>query len=407
MYKLLNDICVIEASAFVAAPLCSMVLAQLGAKVIRVDQIGGGPDYLRWPLAPGGGSLYWDGLNKGKKSVALDLKHPEGREILTRLITREHPGSGLFVTNFPENGFLSHSELKKKKKDLISLRIMGNPDGTSAVDYTINVATGLPLITGDPEVSTPVNHVLPAWDVITGLYGALSLLATERRRRSDGLGAEIKISLADVAFASMGNLGFLGEVATSQTNRPRYGNVLFGAFGRDFVTLDNKRVMIVAITSKQWRALVKTFNCSDEIIELEKQTQEDFLSDAGARFRHHEALVGIFEPRIAKLPFQSLQKLLNENEVCWGPYQTLLETLNNDERVSEQNPIFSMETHASTGTYLTPAYPASISGSTPQQAAKASRLGADTEEVLSDILNLSTTEIQHLIDNNIAFTSAS
>jgi 2-methylfumaryl-CoA isomerase len=74
MYDLLNGMRVVEASAFVAGPSCGLHLAQLGAEVIRIDQIGGGPDFRRWPLDPdSGASLYWEGLNKSKKSVALDL----------------------------------------------------------------------------------------------------------------------------------------------------------------------------------------------------------------------------------------------------------------------------------------------------------------------------------------------
>jgi len=76
----------IEGSAFVAAPLGGMTLAQLGADVIRFDQIGGGLDYHRWPLAADGQSLFWAGLNKGKRSIAVDIRAEEGREIVRTLI---------------------------------------------------------------------------------------------------------------------------------------------------------------------------------------------------------------------------------------------------------------------------------------------------------------------------------
>src|SRR5688572_3188303 len=95
---------VVEGSAFVAAPLGGMTLAQLGADVIRFDQIGGGLDYQRWPLASGGQSLFWAGLNKGKRSIALDLRSPEGRELATALVTAPGEEAGLFLTNFPARG---------------------------------------------------------------------------------------------------------------------------------------------------------------------------------------------------------------------------------------------------------------------------------------------------------------
>src|SRR5471032_593231 len=110
MYDLLKGLRVVEGSAFVAAPTCGLYLAQMGAEVIRFDNIGGGPDFRRWPLAENGSSLYWEGLNKGKKSIALDLSSPAGREIAQRLAASGDGQNGaMFVTNFPVEGFLSYA----------------------------------------------------------------------------------------------------------------------------------------------------------------------------------------------------------------------------------------------------------------------------------------------------------
>src|SRR5580700_540916 len=81
MYDLLKGLTVVEAAAFIAGPTSGLYLAQFGARVIRIDQLGGGPDFRRWPLAPNGESLYWEGLNKAKQSVMIDLARPEGREL--------------------------------------------------------------------------------------------------------------------------------------------------------------------------------------------------------------------------------------------------------------------------------------------------------------------------------------
>src|SRR5262249_29678276 len=74
MPDVLAGLRVVEAASFIAGPSCSLHLAQLGAEVIRIDQIGGGPDRRRWPSTPEGDSLYWEGINKGKKSIAIDLR---------------------------------------------------------------------------------------------------------------------------------------------------------------------------------------------------------------------------------------------------------------------------------------------------------------------------------------------
>jgi len=213
LYKILNSLRVIEGSSFVAGPSAGLYLSQMGAEVIRFDQIGGGPDFNRWPLSNTGASLYWEGLNKGKKSIAVNLSDPEGRELVQSLICAPGSDCGMFLTNYPAKGFLAHEKLKERREDLITVRVMGKPDGDIALDYTVNSAVGLPFITGPEKLGDePVNHVLPAWDLLTGSYAAFALLAAERSRQETQIGREICIPLMDMATATMSNLGQLAEV---------------------------------------------------------------------------------------------------------------------------------------------------------------------------------------------------
>ncbi len=94
MTGILAGLRIVEGSAFIAAPLGGMTLAQLGADVIRFDDIKGGLDSDRWPITQDGRSIYWAGLNKGKRSIAVDLRNPKGRELLTALITAPGEGAG-------------------------------------------------------------------------------------------------------------------------------------------------------------------------------------------------------------------------------------------------------------------------------------------------------------------------
>src|ERR1043166_2473613 len=107
MTGILAGLRLVEGSAFIAAPLGGMTLAQLGADVIRFDDIKGGLDNDRWPITKDGRSIYWAGLNKGKRSIAVDLRNPRGRELLTALITAPGEGNGIFTTNMPARGWLS------------------------------------------------------------------------------------------------------------------------------------------------------------------------------------------------------------------------------------------------------------------------------------------------------------
>ena len=185
---------VIEGSAFVAAPMGGMTMAQLGADVIRFDPIGGGLDRRRWPVTDDGESLFWAGLNKGKRSIQVDLAGAAGRELVSALITAPGPDAGLFLTNFPARGFLDYEQLAARRADLIMVNIVGNYDGSSAVDYTVNPATGFPWATGPRQLAVPFNHLLPAWDAITGALATTSLLAAERGRSRTGAGQFIRIA---------------------------------------------------------------------------------------------------------------------------------------------------------------------------------------------------------------------
>lgn len=244
MYALLSGLSIIEASSFVASPSAGLYCAQMGAEVIRVDQIDGGPDFHRWPVTEDNHSLFWQNMNRLKKSVALDLGRAEGRELLQELVRK----TGQFITNFPVNGFLAHNVLAEGCSNLVTVRVMGWADGSPALDYTVNNAVGYPMLTGPgPE---PINHVLPAWDLLSGAYAAFALLAAIQRRSATGEGSEVRIPLSDVAIGTAANLGGIAEVLYTGKNRPRLGNVVYGLFGRDFTTADGVRIMVVVVTPR-------------------------------------------------------------------------------------------------------------------------------------------------------------
>lgn len=406
MYDLLNRMRVVEAASFIAAPSCALHLAQMGAEVIRIDQLGGGPDFRRWPLSPSGStSLYWEGLNKAKKSVALDLTRPEGRELATRIVTAPGELAGLFVTNYPPAGFLSYDRLARHRADLICVRVMGWPDGRPAVDYTVNSAVGLPLMTGPVGHDGPVNHVLPAWDLLTGAYAAFCLLAAERARRDTGQGHEIRVPLSDMAIASLGHLGQIGEVALSGDDRPRVGNDLFGAFGRDFVTADGRRLMVVAITPRQWTGLVEALGLEGEVAAAEAELGVSYATDEGLRFRHRDRLAPLFEQAFARKDAADLTPVFESRGVCWGPYQTLRQALKEGPDFSTENPVLTEIEHPG-GRYLTPGAAATLPGDARRPPPPCTVLGQHTEEVLADVLGLPSGEIARLHDAGLAASAA-
>ncbi len=403
MYDLLSGLRVVEASAFVAGPSCALHLAQFGAEVIRIDQIGGGPDFRRWPLDPqSGASLYWEGLNKAKKSVALDLSRPEGRDLAARIAAAPGHNAGLMITNYPVEGFLSYARLSALREDIICVRIMGWPDGRPAVDYTVNAAVGVPAMTGPEDDPRPVNHVLPAWDLLAGAYAAFAMMAAERARRSDGLGREIRIPLSDLAIASLGHLGQIGEVKATSQDRPRIGNQLFGAFGRDFLTSDGVRLMVVAITPRQWIRLIDLLGLGDEVARLEAELGVRFDRDEGLRFQHRERLNPLIEGAIAGRVSGELAAAFDAGAVCWSRYQSLKGAVDENPDFSVANPLLAEIDHPSGRRYPAPGAAATIPSAARQPPAAAPRLGGHTDEVLSRFLGLSDAEIARLHADGLA-----
>ena len=390
----------VEAAAFVAAPLGGMTLAQLGADVIRIDTLGGGLDHRRWPVTPDGTSLFWTGLNKGKRSVALDLASAEGRELAMALICAPGTDAGLLLTNFPPRGWLDHDALRAGRADLIQLTVQGDRHGGSAVDYTVNARVGLPFITGLGEVDEVVNHVLPAWDLVTGQMAATGLLAAERHRRITGAGQHVMLALEDMALAVMGHLGFIAEAELGD-RRERHGNFLFGAFGKDFVTADGERVMVVGLTLKQWRALCQATGMDAAIAALATNLQLD-LDAEGDRFRARESIADRVGAWIDAQPFDTVKRIFDEYGVCWSRYQTVEQLVRDDPACSESNPLFQRIDQPGVGRVLAPGSPLRCSAFAPHAPRPAPRLGEHTEEVLLDVLRLDHAGYGRLVDRGIA-----
>jgi len=400
MQDILNGVRVVEASAFIAAPMCGMTLAQLGAEVIRFDQIGGGIDYRRWPVTAENHSIYWADLNKGKRSLAVDLRQPEGRELVQRLIAAPGANAGILSTNLPAKGWLSYESLCALRADVIQLAIVGDRHGGTAVDYTVNAQVGYPFLTGPEDDDRPVNHVLPAWDITAAMLAATSLLAALRFRDQTGRGQKIDLALADVALATMGNLGFIGERRINHVERTRGGNYLYGAFGRDFVTRDGARVMVMAISAKMWSGLLAATGLAEAMAAEGLRLGMD-LNQEGSRYTARHAIAGILEPWIAARSLTEIAGAFDAAGVCWGKYQTLTELIDHDPDVTPANPIYHLVEQPDIGTYPVPGVPASFGAVARQPARRAPRLGEHTDEILSGVLGLTDGEIAGLHDRGI------
>jgi 2-methylfumaryl-CoA isomerase len=207
--------------------------------------------------------------------------------------------------------------------------------------------------------------------------------------------------LSDVAIGTVANLGGIAEVLHNKANRPRLGNAVYGLFGRDFVTKDVVRTMIVVVTHRQWANLIHALCLNAQVAAIETERSVSFAKDDGLRFQHREALYPLFEKAIGSLDHASMSTTLDEAGIVHSAYRNMLDAAH-DPRLVGDNPMFSAFEANPSGFH----YPAGGAfGSIPQMqrgdAKAAPRNGEHSEEILSTLLGLSSGEIARLIDSGI------
>ncbi|GAB92814.1 CoA transferase [Gordonia rhizosphera] len=357
--KPLAGLRIIEVSSFIASPLAGLTLSQLGADVTRVDPIGGAADVHRWPVTADGESIYWTGLNKGKRSVTADLRSEDGQALVQRLITEPGAGSGILLTNQAGRSWMSHDTLSALRPDVIVCEILGGSDGSPAVDYTVNAGLGFPMITGPLDQGGVTNHVLPAWDVVCGIYAALAISAAVRRREATGAGAHITLPLEDTALSIASTLGYLTEPQINGHGREGTGNNVYGTYGTDFVTSDGGRFMIVALTPRHFRDLVELTGVSDAVDAVEKALGADFTREAD-RFTHRSVLNALFEPWFARHTSAEVDAALERSSVLSERYRSFDEVVASGRLAT--NPLFAELVQPRIGTFLAAGLPAAFDG---------------------------------------------
>ena len=400
MNNILSGLRIIESSAFVAVPMAGMTLAQMGAEVIRFDRLEGGLDARRMPYSPSGSSLFWSGMNKGKKSIAIDMKSPEGKELISNLITAPGKDAGLFLTNLKVRGWLDYETLSKIRSDIIIVTLTGDRHGKPQVDYTVNPALGIPDITGHEGSVDPVANAIPAWDMIAGNMCVSSLLAAERYRLRHGVGQDVEIALKDVASAAIGHLGMIADTTLNTDDRTKAGNSLYGAYGKDFLCADGNRVMIIGLTSRQWAGIVKATDTAEQFKQLEMRNNIN-LQDESIRWKWRHAITEIIEPWFKIRKVEEFASNFDKIGLTWSVFRSVREALDFDPDLTEDNPLFKKILQPDAGEFLVPKHPANFSKVENSDPTAAPILGEHTEEILGDVLNLSDIEVSNLFDNGV------
>ena len=387
---LLAGVRVLDCSRVLAGPFATMLLGDLGADVIKVENPAGGDDTRAWgPPDAGGESAYYLSINRNKRSLALDLKQPAGRDVLRRLAAR----SDVLVENFRRGTMvgwgLAYSDLAAENPGLVYCTISGyGPLGPDAArpgyDFVAQAGSGLMSITGPPD-GEPAKLGVAIVDLLTGLFAANAILAALLGRARSGRGAPIEVSLLESAVAALINVGQNYLV----TGRPaaRYGNAHPNIVPYQTFAAADGWLAVAAGNDRQFAGLVQALG------RPELATDPRFATNAG-RVAHRDVLVPLLAEEFQVRPVAAWVAALDAVGVPAGPVLTVAEVLAGPQ-VQALGLVREID-HPSAGRLRLLGSPLHIGAARPPLRRPPPLLGEHSAEVLAERLGLDGAEIAGL-----------
>ena len=229
---------------------------------------------------------------------------------------------------------------------------------------------------------------------------ATGILAAERKRNRSGTGELVNLALSDVGIWVASALGHLAESALLGRSRAADGNHIYGAFGHDFVTRDNCRIMLTALTKAQWKRLKTAVKIENAVVDLENKYNTN-LDDEGSRYEFRDAIVSLIEPFVSQNDYYTIKVILDDNGVLWGPYQTFDELVKKYPSCSEANPLIQTIFQKGLGEFPAAGLPLRFQELEEQPLKPAPSLGEHTDEVIANILGLPDHIINDFHDRGI------
>lgn len=229
---------------------------------------------------------------------------------------------------------------------------------------------------------------------------ALGLIAAERHRRRTGQGQLVEIALKDVALAMLGNLGILAEVTANGEDRPKLGNALYGAYGWDFPTSDGRRVMVVALTLRQWTGLLAATGLEEPIEAATRRPGLD-LAREGDRFRARKEITAVLAPWFRARRVADFAHSFDEHGVTWSEFRSFAQAVAEDPDLSTENPMLALLDQPGIGRYPVPGSPFAFGALPREPPRRAPLLGEHTDEILSEVVGLGGAEIARLHDAGV------
>jgi formyl-CoA transferase len=386
----LADIRVLDLSRVLAGPYCSMMLGDMGASVIKVEQPGSGDDTRRWgPPFAEGESAYYLAVNRNKRSITLNLKDPEGQKIVRDLATQ----SDIVIENFKlgtlEKLGLGYEQLREINPRLIFCSISGyGPDGPYAdrpgYDIAAQAMGGLMSLTGAAD-GEPMKAGLPLADLTTGMFGCSAILGALHHRDKTGEGQKLTISLLETVVALLINVaaGYLmtGDVPV------RYGNAHANLVPYQQFRTSDGALIAGAGNDRQFRDLCRVLECPDLADDAR------FLRNAD-RVVNRAELIPLLQNEFARETSAVWVERLLEAGVMAAPILSVEQVFSNPQVLHRQ---MLMELpHEKLGSVRIPGIPYKMESTPASGRVAPPLLGQHTDEVLGEMLGLSEGELAAL-----------
>lgn len=376
----LSDVKVLDLSRVLTGPFCSMMLADMGAEVTKIELPGRGDDTRQWgPPYLGTESYYYLSVNRNKKSVALNLKDPRGREAVLKLAERSDVVLENFRPGTMEDLGLGYETLRTINPRLIYASITGfGPDGPYrdkvAYDLILQGMGGLMGITGE-EGRAPVRIGVAIADIGAGMWAAYGILAALHARRQTGVGQKVETSLMDgqVAWMTyMAHLYFATGISPGRMGSAHPTIVPYQAF-----RVKDGYITIAVGNDSFWVKFGRALELAPETIA------DPRFATNSARVAHRQEVLALIEPILAEHSSREWLEALEEAGVPAGPIYTM-EQLFADPQVRHREMVLDVP-HPTLGSVRLTGIPIKLSETPGEIKSAPPLLGQHTEEVLSSL----------------------
>lgn len=394
----LRDTFVLDLSAFLAGPFCGQILADLGARVVKIEPPSGDMTRGIPPYFVDGESAYYLSANRNKESLVLDLKQDEGRSILHRLI--EHADIVL-ESNRPsvaERIGLGFDAVHKTNPRAVLISITGfGQDGPyrdrPAYDAIVQALSGVMSVTGE-EDGLPVRTGVPLGDLAAGMFAAIGGVAGVLEARASGVGRHIDVAMLDAQISLLSYLAVYYLVSGDVPSPQGRGHVSIPTY-RSFVCADGVMLIVTANTEQMWRKLCDALGHGEWIDDPRFRT-------AAERLANREQLGELLEECFRRDSSDEWLQRLTALEIPVAPINTLDKALS-DPHVLSRQIVWTM-TNASGVSFEAPGNPIRVIGNDSAEPRWPPRLGEHSGSILRELLQFDDGAIAELVKNGVVAT---